>query len=147
LAELSEMATADLANLSNFLNPVSRGVAQPPKLSVPNAALPGPHVSQSSVSRIANEPTKARVGSNLQQIATAGIYRLWVRAPLLVISLAYSAVGLVGAGVFAAGNLVVSASAFAVFGEVLLGLWACGFLSMVGFGMYCRVKYMPPLRN
>jgi hypothetical protein len=60
------------------------------------------------------------------------VYRLWVRAPLLVLLLGWFGAGL-GAGV---AMLVFSAAAL----NATFELWALGLLALVGFGFYMRVR-------
>jgi hypothetical protein len=68
------------------------------------------------------------------------IGNLWLRAPLLVLLLAWFAVGFAGGSVFAIlrhwwpetwpGSLVAGG----------FELWGVGFLALIGFGFYARVR-------
>jgi hypothetical protein len=90
-------------------------------------------------------PMTIRVGSANTRIGSRNhwilrIERLWQRAPLLVMLLAWFAVGLSGGCVFALMRDYwpemlpesLAANGFEV--------WGLGFLAMVGFGFYARVR-------
>jgi hypothetical protein len=61
---------------------------------------------------------------------------LWRRAPLLVLLLGWLVAGLFGGAVAALFLNERAAAAVAVFFEI----WALGFLALVGFGFYMRVR-------
>lgn len=67
---------------------------------------------------------------------TEPLKNLWRRAPLLVLLLGWLALGLFGGGVAAVFRDEWSAAAVARF----FGIWALGFLALVGFGFYMRVR-------
>jgi len=77
-----------------------------------------------------------------QWLASIGkwIGKLWLRAPLLVLLLAWLAIGLVGGSVFA----ILRSYWPQTWIESLLAegfaVWGIGFLALVGFGFYTRVR-------
>jgi hypothetical protein len=66
--------------------------------------------------------------------------KLWRRAPLLVLLLGWLAVGLAG-GLFYAGLRAVIPEAVPKPADAAgFGFWGMGFLALVGFGFYARVR-------
>ena len=66
----------------------------------------------------------------------AGLRKFWRRAPLLVLLLGWLTVGLGGGSVLAVFRDQWPAAAIALFFEI----WTIGFLALVGFGFYVRVR-------
>lgn len=71
-----------------------------------------------------------------REAMVAWLKNLWRRAPLLVLLLGWLAVGLVGGSVAAVFRDEWPAAAVALFFEI----WTLGFLALVGFGFYMRVR-------
>jgi hypothetical protein len=68
----------------------------------------------------------------------------WARAPLLVLLLTWLSMGLLGGPVF---RLMRSDLLDSVLASTAWDLWALGFLGLVGFGFYVRVRrvrFRPP---
>jgi hypothetical protein len=80
---------------------------------------------------------------DLREIAGVALSQLWNRAPLLVLMLVYFALGVLGGVIFAIGSRIWPEGLFVVLGNLAFSMWALGFLGMVGFGFYARIKYMP----
>jgi len=68
------------------------------------------------------------------------IKKLWKRAPLLVLLLAWLALGLAGGAVSLLARRVVADGPLASLISAGFDLWALGFLALVLFGFYTRVR-------
>ena len=79
----------------------------------------------------------------LQEVSAAAFRQLWFRAPLLVLMLSWFALGIVGGTAFAMGSRIWPDSLFVTVGNIGFTVWALGFLALVGYGFYARVKYTP----
>jgi len=79
--------------------------------------------------------------SFVKEICATATNQLWNRAPLLVMLLAWFFFGLAGGVAFAVGSRIWPDSTFVAVGDLAFTLWALGFLAMVGFGFYARVRY------
>lgn len=77
---------------------------------------------------------------DLKDISTAAIRQLWHRAPLLVMMLTWFAVGLAGGLGFAIASRIWPQSLIVAIGNFSFDLWGIGFLALVGFGFYARVR-------
>jgi hypothetical protein len=71
-----------------------------------------------------------------REVMVARLKRLWRRAPLLVLLLGWLAVGLVGGSAAAVFRDEWPVATVALCFEI----WALGFLALVGFGFYMRVR-------
>ena len=77
---------------------------------------------------------------DLKSISKAAVHQLWRRAPLLLFMLAWFAAGLAGGTIFAIGSRIWPESPLVALGNLGFDLWAIGFLALVGFGFYMRVR-------
>jgi hypothetical protein len=77
----------------------------------------------------------------LKEISSSAVSQLWFRAPLLVVLLSWFFFGLAGGVFFAIGSRIWPDSLFVAIGNLAFTLWGLGFLAMVGFGFYARVRY------
>lgn len=93
---------------------------------------------QDKVSYIAGMRSRAALASlRLWSAATVkGVKKLWRRAPLLALLLGWLLAGLVAAviALFLENDLPASVTAWG------FEIWALGFLALVGFGFYARVR-------
>lgn len=81
-----------------------------------------------------------RLAVSLRKRAERRVKRIWLRGPLLVLLLSWLALGLAGA----IGLQVLGLYSPGVSGSILIDtgfdVWAIGFLALVGFGFYVRVR-------
>ena len=80
----------------------------------------------------------------LKEVSSTAIAQLWSRAPLLVILLFWFFAGLAGVVAFAIGSKIWPDSLFVTIRNLAFALWSLGFLALVGFGFYARVRYTRP---
>jgi hypothetical protein len=80
---------------------------------------------------------------DLKAISTGAIRQLWMRAPLLVMMLTWLWLGFSGGVAYAIGSRIWPDSLFSAAGDLAFALWGLGFLALVIFGFYARVKYRP----
>ena len=81
--------------------------------------------------------------TDLKEISAGALHQLWNRAPLLVMLLFWFAIGLVGGLAFVIAARIWPDSLFVSIGNFAFDLWGIGFLALVGFGFYVRVRYRP----
>lgn len=84
--------------------------------------------------------------NDLKELSAEALKHLWHRAPLLVIMLFYFAVGLAGGLVFALASRLFPGTVIVALGNFAFDTWAIGFLALVGFGFYARMRYSSPRR-
>jgi hypothetical protein len=77
----------------------------------------------------------------LREISAAAVHQMWGRAPLLVMLLGWFFFGLAGGVAFAIGSRIWPESLFVAIGNLAFTLWGLGFLALVGFGFYARIRY------
>jgi tetratricopeptide (TPR) repeat protein len=65
---------------------------------------------------------------------------LWQRAPLLVLFFAWLTIGSVAGLGYAVLRILAWAPSLRSFGDAGFSLWAVGFLALVGFGFYARIR-------
>jgi tetratricopeptide (TPR) repeat protein len=65
---------------------------------------------------------------------------LWQRAPLLVLFFAWLTIGSVAGLCYAFLRVLSWAPSLRSFGDAGFSLWAIGFLALVGFGFYARIR-------
>jgi hypothetical protein len=65
---------------------------------------------------------------------------LWQRAPLLVLFFAWLTIGSVAGLAYALLRIFAWAPSLRSFGDEGFSLWALGFLALVGFGFYARIR-------
>jgi hypothetical protein len=82
----------------------------------------------------------------LKEVSAHAISQLWSRAPILVMLLGWFFGGLGGGVAFAIGSKIWPDSLFVMVGNLAFTLWSLGFLAIVGFGFYARIRYTPPRR-
>jgi hypothetical protein len=81
---------------------------------------------------------------DLKAISKAAVHQLWRRAPLLLFMLAWFAAGLTGGMIFAIGSRIWPEGPLITLGNLGFELWGIGFLALVGFGFYMRVRDRAP---
>jgi hypothetical protein len=74
------------------------------------------------------------------RIAAYRFRAAWSRVPLLLLLLAWLAMGVIGGTVYRIVQNARPGAAEGVPAEAGFGLWGIGFLAMVGFGYYARVR-------
>jgi len=109
-----------------------------PSLWAPAPVIPERVLEQEEVSYITGTRARTALATlRLWSDATvAGVKRLWRRAPLLALLLGWLLTGLVGASVALLFRNDLPASVTGWGFEI----WALGFLALVGFGFYARVR-------
>ena len=80
---------------------------------------------------------------DLKTISWAAFRQLWQRAPLLVMMMIWFAIGLTGGLAFAITNELFPDTQLMAAGNLAFSLWGIGFLALVGFGFYVRIRYRP----
>lgn len=86
-----------------------------------------PPVLQKQKDRLCKlEPARRGGVARWRQMAHSGARKLWFRAPLLALLLAWLIAGLVAVAVVPL--------------QAVFDIWALGFLALVGFGFYARVR-------
>jgi hypothetical protein len=80
---------------------------------------------------------------DLKAISKAAVHQLWRRAPLLLFLLGWFAAGLAGGVLFAVGSRIWPDSPIIALGNLGFNVWGIGFLALVGFGFYMRVRDRP----
>jgi hypothetical protein len=109
---------------------VSRMILDPQRWAPAEAAAPWFHRWDARI-RVPRASPWIRLGGLAVRFKS-----LWRRAPLLVLLLGWLVAGLFGGAVAALFLNERAAAAVAVFFEI----WALGFLALVGFGFYMRVR-------
>jgi hypothetical protein len=77
----------------------------------------------------------------LREISASAVQQMWTRAPLLVMLLGWFFFGLAGGVTFAIGSRIWPDGLFVAVGNLAFTLWGLGFLALVGFGFYARIRY------
>jgi hypothetical protein len=77
---------------------------------------------------------------DLRAISKAAVHQLWRRAPLLLFLLVWFSAGLMGGIIFSIGSRFWPESPLVALGSLGFELWGIGFLALVGFGFYMRVR-------
>ena len=80
---------------------------------------------------------------DLREISSAALRQLWRRAPLLVMMLTWLVLGMVGGSGEAIASRIWPDSVFAALGGIAFNMWGMGFLALVGFGFFMRVRNRP----
>ena len=78
---------------------------------------------------------------DLKEVSAMALRQLWSRAPLLVIMLTWLFFGIWGGVAFSIASRIWPDGLFVAVGNFAFELWGIGFLAMVGFGFYSRVRY------
>jgi hypothetical protein len=99
----------------------------------------GPAAGEVPVVRAVEERARAEGGEAAARTAR-GLPVLWRRAPLLILLLAWLALGLAGGGVFALLRHFRRDDWPRAWADVRFDVWGVGFLALVGFGFYMRVR-------
>jgi tetratricopeptide (TPR) repeat protein len=108
-------------------------IPQPEPLSAAQQALTE---SDREGARSPAPPLWKTLGEGLPVVVRA----LWQRAPLLVLFFAWLTIGsLAGLG-YAILRILSWAPSLRSFGDAGFSLWALGFLALVGFGFYARIR-------
>ncbi len=76
----------------------------------------------------------------VKEISSTAARQLWKRAPLLVMLLGWLMVGMMGGVVLSLGSKLWPDSLFSSLGSIWFTGWGLGFLGIVGFGFYARVR-------
>ncbi len=77
---------------------------------------------------------------HLRGIGSSIIHQLWIRAPLLLFLLTWFFLGLWGGVVVFVASKIWPDGAIANIGDFGFELWGLGFLALVGFGFFARVR-------
>ena len=80
---------------------------------------------------------------DLREIAAIALSQLWTRAPLLVVMLTWLFMGLWGGVIFSIASHIWPDSPLVTLGNFAFQLWGIGFLGLVGFGFYARIRQRP----
>jgi len=148
---LQNQALAAAASAAVSAPVASQGVMEMlPGINVPYWADPNlPAGRTYSAKRLPKPRVRSRTAlgdlfdnlSFIKEICGTATHQLWNRAPLLVMLLAWFFFGLAGGVAFAVGSRIWPDSTFVAVGNLAFMLWGLGFLAMVGFGFYARVRY------
>lgn len=146
LAASASAASAPMNPMANQLMPgVNVPYWVPPDLSAIRSNKISGKSKTGQARRVSDSPVDdvCRNLSDLKEISTAALRQLWHRVPLLVMMLTWLAVGLSGGIAFVLASRLWPQSIIVAMGNFGFDLWGIGFLALVGFGFYVRVRYRP----
>lgn len=142
---LAASASSAGAQIYPHINQIMPGVNVPYWVS-PDVPIALPEDSKSNppgrASHSAMDDIRRNL-SDLKEISENAFHLLWKRAPLLVMMLVWFAIGLAGGLAFAVASRFWAESLIVSIGNFAFDLWGIGFLALVGFGFYVRVRYRP----
>jgi hypothetical protein len=148
---LAASASGSAAHSMQINQPITNPLV--PGINVPYWAISDfPIIGSSPDRRLKPAARRAAVGDwgdvsdtfrDLQEISSAALRQLWRRAPLLVMMLTWLVVGLAGGFGVAIASHIWPDSVFVALSGIAFNMWGIGFLALVGFSFFMRVRNRP----